>query len=80
MREVCRQRNTVRGGFYWVQMLLYRGFLLKDFISCIPHTISSLPLNRPRVLSQKCIHAALAMADLADQFAQDETYNAVFWV
>jgi hypothetical protein len=58
-------------------MLLYRGFLLQDFMNRMSD-IAMVPV--PSELGQKCRDAAISMAELAAELASDETYNPVFWV
>jgi hypothetical protein len=71
-----RQQRTIRSAYYFTNMLLYRGFLLHDFMTRVP----GLPVSVPSELGQKCRDAAISMAEFASEFANDDTYNPVFWV
>ncbi len=66
----------IRSAYHFTNMLLYRGFLLHDFTSRVPNA----PAMVPSELGQKCRDAAISMAELASEFANDDTYNPVFWV
>jgi hypothetical protein len=61
-KSVQRQQRTIRSAYYFTNMLLYRGFLLQDFMN----RVSDIPtVPAPSELVQKCVDAAISMADLA---------------
>jgi hypothetical protein len=77
-----RQQWIVRGSFWYTKMFLYRHYLLEDFLHKMPknledghRTIGSPPEN-----VQKCIDAALRVAQTAAELRNDQMYNPVFWV
>lgn len=72
-----RQQRTIQAAFYFTNMLIYRGELLKEFL----HHAPSTPLLQPSSQHvKKCVDNALAVARMAADIAEDCIYNAVFWV
>lgn len=73
-----RQQRTIRAAFFFANMLIYRHFLLKEFLQQAPSTPRSGQCPE-RV--RKCVDNAMAMIALAADFGTDEfKYNATFWV
>lgn len=73
-----RQQRTVKAAFFFANMLIYRGHLLREFRCQEPSTPHSNPLSA-RV--EKCVDNALSMIALAADFGIDECrYNGTFWV
>ncbi|KAM0712020.1 hypothetical protein Q7P37_011114 [Cladosporium fusiforme] len=71
-----RQQRTVRMTYHFVNMLMYRGCLLDEFL----RTTANTPRESPPTLPvQKCVQAAIHMASFAAEIADDTTYNGVFW-
>ncbi|KAF9772945.1 hypothetical protein IL306_009310 [Fusarium sp. DS 682] len=71
-----RQQRTVHATFYFANMLLYRGHLLRDFLDHAPSTPQSGPIPDPIA---KCVENAKLMVALAKEFGADK-YNGTFWV
>lgn len=73
-----RQQRTIQGAFFFANMLLYRGYLLREFLQQVPDTPRRGPCPA-RVA--KCVENAMAMLALAAEFgAEDLHYNSTFWV
>lgn len=73
-----RQQRTIQGAFFFANMLLYRGFLLREFLQQAPNTPRSGVCSE-RV--KKCVDNAMAMVALAAEFGAEEyKYNSTFWV
>lgn len=73
-----RQQRTIQGAFYFANMLLYRGYLLREFLQQSPNTprTDNCPLQ-----VQKCVDNAMNMIQLAAGFGAEESgYNSTFWV
>ncbi|KAH8589542.1 fungal-specific transcription factor domain-containing protein [Bisporella sp. PMI_857] len=67
-----RQQRTVQSAFFFANMLIYRGYLLQEFIN-------QNPRSPDRV--QKCVKNAMAMLSLAGEFGVEESgYNGTFWI
>lgn len=73
-----RQQRTVRSAFHFTSMLIYRGSLLREFLSHAPSTPQYVEPISTHVT--KCVESAWAMASIAADIADDRTYNGVFWV
>ncbi|OJI98092.1 hypothetical protein ASPVEDRAFT_79758 [Aspergillus versicolor CBS 583.65] len=72
-----RQQRTVRAAFNFTTILLYRGYLLDEFLQPnVPRR--GIPSSKPAV--EKCVEAALRLASFAADIETDETYNSVYWV
>uniref|UniRef100_A0A8H7N0W9 Zn(2)-C6 fungal-type domain-containing protein n=1 Tax=Bionectria ochroleuca TaxID=29856 RepID=A0A8H7N0W9_BIOOC len=73
-----RQQRTIRAAFFFANMLIYRDFLLREFLQQAPSTPRSGQCPE-RV--RKCVDNAMAMLMLAAEFGVDEfKYNATFWM
>ncbi|CAG9996839.1 unnamed protein product [Clonostachys byssicola] len=73
-----RQQRTIRAAFFFANMLIYRHFLLREFLQQAPSTPRSGQCPE-RV--RKCVENAMAMIALAADFGVDEfKYNATFWM
>ncbi|VUC32677.1 unnamed protein product [Clonostachys rosea] len=73
-----RQQRTIRAAFFFANMLIYRHFLLREFLQQAPSTPRSGQCPE-RV--RKCVDNAMAMIVLAADFGADEfKYNATFWM
>ncbi|KAJ4145967.1 hypothetical protein LMH87_004798 [Akanthomyces muscarius] len=73
-----RQQRTIQGAFFFANMLLYRGYLLREFLQQVPDTPRRGPCPA-RVA--KCVENAMAMLALAAEFgAEDLHYNSTFWI
>ncbi|KAF3384126.1 hypothetical protein DPV78_012903 [Talaromyces pinophilus] len=74
----CRgsQQRTIRAAFYFTSMLLYRGFLLDEFLEA--NTNDQLRQS-PGPIALKCVEAAVHIESFAGKIKDDSTYNAVFW-
>lgn len=73
-----RQQRTVRAAYFFASMLIYRGYLLREFVHQAPSTPRSSPSSE-RVKS--CVDNAISMVVLAADFGAEECkYNAAFWV
>ncbi|VUC20480.1 unnamed protein product [Clonostachys rosea] len=73
-----RQQRTVQAAFYFTNMLIYRGYLLWDFLRQEPSQFHSEPPTE-RVI--KCVDSALSMIRLSANFEVDEgKYNGTFWI
>jgi hypothetical protein len=73
-----RQQRTIRAAYFFANMLIYRDFLLREFLQQAPSTLRSGQCPE-RV--RKCVDNAMAMLMLAAEFGVDEfKYNATFWV
>ncbi|CAI6090618.1 unnamed protein product [Clonostachys chloroleuca] len=73
-----RQQRTIRAAFFFANMLIYRHFLLREFLQQAPSTPRSGQCPE-RV--RKCVDNAMAMIALAADFGTDEfKYNATFWM
>ncbi|CAG9947705.1 unnamed protein product [Clonostachys rosea f. rosea IK726] len=73
-----RQQRTIRAAFFFTNMLIYRHFLLREFLQQAPSTPRSGQCPE-RV--RKCVDNAMAMIALAADFGADEfKYNATFWM
>lgn len=72
-----RQQRTVQASFFFANMLIYRGYLLQDFLNQMPSTPRSIP---PSKHVRACVDNALSMVVLAAEWGGDECrYNATFW-
>ncbi|KAK2044841.1 hypothetical protein LZ31DRAFT_594440 [Colletotrichum somersetense] len=71
-----RQQRTVHATFYFANMLLYRGYLLRDFLNQAPSASQSGPISDPIA---KCVENARMMIALAKEFGADK-YNGAFWI
>ncbi|CAH0019838.1 unnamed protein product [Clonostachys rhizophaga] len=72
-----RQQRTIRAAFFFANMLIYRHFLLKEFLQQAPNTPRS---GQCPVRVRKCVENAMAMVVLAADFGADEfRYNSTFW-
>lgn len=77
MRRRHRQQRTVRAAYNFTTILLYRGYLLDEFLQPnVPRR--RIPSSKPGV--EKCVEAALRLASFAADIETDETYNSVYWV
>lgn len=73
-----RQQRTIKSAFFFANMLIYRGQLLRDFRCQQPSAPRSNPLSGR---AKKCIENALSMVTLAAEFGVNECrYNGTFWV
>lgn len=71
-----RQQRTVRAAFNFTTILLYRGYLLDEFLQPnVPR--GGIPPTSPAV--GKCVEAALRLASFAADIETDETYNSAYW-
>ncbi|KAL3450218.1 hypothetical protein BJX65DRAFT_305672 [Aspergillus insuetus] len=72
-----RQQRTVQAAYFFANMLIYRGYLLQEFLYESPGRACAGPVSE-RV--KKCVDNATAMLALAAQFRGDERkYNGTFW-
>ncbi len=73
-----RQQRTIQGAFFFANMLLYRGFLLREFLQQAPDTPRSGTCSKQ---VKQCVDNAMGMVMLAAEFgAEDFSYNSTFWV
>ncbi|KAF6830026.1 fungal specific transcription factor domain-containing protein [Colletotrichum musicola] len=73
-----RQQQTIHSAYHFANMLVYRGYLLREFLERPRHgQKTEESLNRIR----KCVDSAVAMVNLAcAEFDIDEgRYNGTFW-
>ncbi|RTE76482.1 hypothetical protein BHE90_009061 [Fusarium euwallaceae] len=72
-----RQQRTVQAAFYFNQMLIYRGYLLGEFL----RQSANIPLtDRHFERIRACVDSALATVMLTSSFGTDQSkYNAAFW-
>jgi hypothetical protein len=66
-------------------MFLYRHYLLEDFLRKMPRESLEAgghqrTVGRPPENVQKCVDAALRVAETAADLRDNPMYNAVFWV
>lgn len=67
-----RQQRTVHSAFHFANMLIYRGYLLQEFLHQDPRSPERV---------RKCVDNAMQMLKLAGEFGVDEWgYNGTFWV
>ncbi|KAK1850034.1 fungal specific transcription factor domain protein [Colletotrichum chrysophilum] len=72
-----RQQRTTQAAFLFNKMMIYRGYLLREFLDQTPSTPSSSSCSG-RI--RACVDNALAMVSLATNVGADECkYNAAFW-
>ncbi|KAF4865652.1 Activator of stress genes 1 [Colletotrichum siamense] len=72
-----RQQRTTQAAFLFSKMMIYRGYLLREFLDQTPSTPSSSSCSG-RI--RACVDNALAMVSLATNVGADECkYNAAFW-
>ncbi|KAL4885513.1 hypothetical protein BJY04DRAFT_214311 [Aspergillus karnatakaensis] len=72
-----RQQRTVRAAFHFTTILLYRGYLLDEFLQ------RNVPRPQPSSCSpavERCVKAALRLAEFAAEIDTDTSYNPVYWV
>lgn len=73
-----RQQRTIRGAYFFANMLLFRGYLLAETLHQSASTARSGPCSG-RV--KKCVDNAMAMISIASDFGANTCrYNATFWV
>ncbi|CAG8214639.1 unnamed protein product [Penicillium olsonii] len=73
-----RQQRTVKAAFFFANMLIYRGHVLREFRCQEPSTPHSSPLS---ARAEKCADNALSMIALAADFGINECrYNGTFWI
>ena len=72
-----RQQTVVRSAFYFTNMLIYRGNLLREFLNSAPNQPRSMS---PSAQTKQCVVNALAMTRLATDIANETNHNAAFWV
>ncbi|KAL3294068.1 fructose-bisphosphate aldolase [Colletotrichum asianum] len=71
------QQRTTQAAFLFNKMMIYRGYLLQEFLDQTPSTPSSSSCSG-RI--RACVDNALAMVSLATNVGADECkYNAAFW-
>ncbi|KAL4796749.1 fungal-specific transcription factor domain-containing protein [Aspergillus venezuelensis] len=71
-----RQQRTVRNAFNFTTILLYRGYLLDEFLQpTVPRR--QPPRSNPAI--ERCVEAALRLASFAADVDADETYNSTYW-
>lgn len=71
-----RQQRTIRASFYFTHILIYRSYLLEDYLQHGPRPRQTPPSSRITKLANN----ALGMAHLAAEVAVDINCNSVYWV
>lgn len=76
---VKRQQHTIHSAYHFANMLVYRGYLLREFLER-PRRGPKTSETADRI--KKCVDSAVAMVNLAcAEFDVDEgRYNGTFWV
>nr|XP_019050938.1 hypothetical protein I302_01381 [Kwoniella bestiolae CBS 10118]OCF29868.1 hypothetical protein I302_01381 [Kwoniella bestiolae CBS 10118] len=74
-----RQRRTVEGAYWFIRLLLYRNFLLEEFLSASPGALDALPHRQVPNEVRKCVEAAMAIAEMAAEIKDDTQYNGTYW-
>nr|XP_018260656.1 uncharacterized protein I303_06371 [Kwoniella dejecticola CBS 10117]OBR82814.1 hypothetical protein I303_06371 [Kwoniella dejecticola CBS 10117] len=74
-----RQRRTVEGAYWFIRLLLYRNFLLEEFLFASPGALDALPHRQVPNEFRKCVEAAMAIAEMAAEIKDDTQYNGTYW-
>ncbi|KAF6806392.1 finger protein [Colletotrichum sojae] len=80
-RILKRQQHTIHLAYHFANMLVYRGYLLREFLERPRHSSRSSMRSKTARRIGKCVDSAVAMVNLAcSEFDVDEgMYNGTFW-